>query len=50
MALLGCFVAQTRGAMFYYQTSNYATERDIVVFAKEPGNPFDPISVIYICV
>ena len=32
------FCSPDEGAMFYYQTSNYAREGDIVVFATVPGN------------
>ena len=36
MVLLGCFVAQTTGVMFYYLTTNGARVEDNVVFVREP--------------
>ena len=45
VGLLGCFVAQTRGVMLYYLTSNSARVGDNVVFVREPRNPFDPSCV-----
>ena len=42
MVLLGCFVAQTRGIMFYYLTSSGVREGENVVIVREPSNLFDP--------
>ena len=50
MFLLGCFVAQTRGVMLYYLTSNGSRVGDNVVFVREPGNLFDPSCVKDSCV
>ena len=43
MVILECFVAQTRGVLFYYLTSNSARGGDNnVVFVSKPGNLFNP--------
>ena len=45
MVLLGCFISQTSGVMFYYLTSSGTREGDNVVFVRESDNLFDPSCV-----
>ena len=45
MVLLGSFVAQSRGILFYDLPSSGARVGDNVVFVRESGNLYDPSCV-----